>query len=864
MIAETRGSEQLQIKAVQLGSAGLFSRRDISQAYRAIGLSAANSDSLTDEYILNAFQARQGSVSASIQQENRDALYKIGVSRNSQPLIKAAQQSVETYEDALAWLGPDVNKDSPDDHLIAIAATRSETTADAEITKKAIATINRERKSNMLNNWLLTGSGEGSEMSVEEALRLLGVSEPLNSLDPETLDLMLQQAESDSPSEQIRRAIKTIRDAMAGGITAPQPQSSADWPVGLISHGNTCYLNSILQYYFSIEPFRNIVLHYDEYKRDLKEAIDSSIRVNGTLLTLEEVTGGQRFAKELQLMFDRMIKAPTGTVRPSTDLVCLGFLPAADYKLVGDMDEPEIVENGIQDSEVASMADADADADASVKLNGERKGSNASSATLAGSANGDEDAKMMNGTELPPSPPASPKQAPATTEAPGEERPPLPPRHRRFSTNEEHAAIQKRAWDKAQENAKAQQDVNDVHNNLINRLRQGMRGTGGVDSDGDQYDALQVVYTISTTDTPVDEDGIPGKPSQLNVAAIQLQFPKPIQATDIYAALDQVFDLTSGPRPSYKSIISLPAVVQITIPRVAFLQGAAQKLDYPVKLEDVLYLDRYVDSSDPSVLEARQKCWAWRSRLRELKAEKAKLEGAAADGKIDGPTAVGESAKYLAGLPGLNADLQDLGMDGIEVDADLAPSLSRVAETASHRVATISAEIASFTTQIDTAFHSWTQHKYRLAAVFFHRGNTGGGHYWVCIRDFAKDIWRRYNDERVEAVPPNKINEIYEASTWEHGTPTFVVYVRDERKEELVQPVCRDPEPAPAPGTKPQREASEGARPTADGLTGGTGQGGSPQVWPRAPPLGTVDPKMISEGGEAGWDRRREIAEATW
>jgi ubiquitin carboxyl-terminal hydrolase 25/28 len=35
--------------------------------------------------------------------------------------------------------------------------------------------------------------------------------------------------------------------------------------------GNTCYLNSLLQFYFSIRPFREMVLDYEMYQMDLND-----------------------------------------------------------------------------------------------------------------------------------------------------------------------------------------------------------------------------------------------------------------------------------------------------------------------------------------------------------------------------------------------------------------------------------------------------------------------------------------------------------------------------------------------------------------------------------------------------------------
>ena len=52
-------------------------------------------------------------------------------------------------------------------------------------------------------------------------------------------------------------------------------------------------------------------------------------------------------------------------------------------------------------------------------------------------------------------------------------------------------------------------------------------------------------------------------------------------------------------------------------------------------------------------------------------------------------------------------------------------------------------------------------------------------------------MWRKYNDEKVTQV--RDTNEIFHASTDQRPpTPYFLVYVKDECKEDLVEPLCRD------------------------------------------------------------------------
>ena len=120
VITEQRHSEQLQIKLATLTSEDVFSRRDIFVAFRYIGISVDDASNLTDGQIRDKFQAQQSDLGAAAQQQARDHLYKIGRFRNSTILINASRQSVDTYEDALSWLGNGVDKSTSDDALLAV------------------------------------------------------------------------------------------------------------------------------------------------------------------------------------------------------------------------------------------------------------------------------------------------------------------------------------------------------------------------------------------------------------------------------------------------------------------------------------------------------------------------------------------------------------------------------------------------------------------------------------------------------------------------------------------------------------------------------------------------------------------------
>jgi ubiquitin carboxyl-terminal hydrolase 25 len=181
---------------------------------------------------------------------------------------------VQTPEQALKWLDPTYNGTVPisDEHIIALAVNKQTDRKDqAELCRVAVKIIAEYRNSDMLRSWLAGTHHTDEGEKIATACAYLGIDDRYK-IDGDVLEsvrMIRMEDGKDDPSKQIeiQQHYEVLRDYLAGQYQS-LPQPDYDNPVGLSNMGNTCYLNCLLQYFYTIKPLREVILDFNDYKID--------------------------------------------------------------------------------------------------------------------------------------------------------------------------------------------------------------------------------------------------------------------------------------------------------------------------------------------------------------------------------------------------------------------------------------------------------------------------------------------------------------------------------------------------------------------------------------------------------------------
>ncbi|WVW83772.1 hypothetical protein I302_105793 [Kwoniella bestiolae CBS 10118] len=209
---------------------------------------------------------------------------------------------------------------APDSHILDLhkAAVQAASTAqEKQDLARALVLIGRARKSDLMKQ---LGENGQTLMSVQEAYSALNC--PEDAIDDGLL-MQYEMAVNEYPgkADHYRNCLSIIADApgrerpgiktfLQTGSREPEAPPRKDIPVGLHNIG---YLNSILQYLYSIKPLRDAVISFEQ---DQTQPITAK---------KADVERSKRFVRQLRLLFLQLYKSETSSVRPDEELAYLAI-----------------------------------------------------------------------------------------------------------------------------------------------------------------------------------------------------------------------------------------------------------------------------------------------------------------------------------------------------------------------------------------------------------------------------------------------------------------------------------------------------------------------------------------------------------
>ncbi|KHN97152.1 ubiquitin carboxyl-terminal hydrolase [Metarhizium album ARSEF 1941] len=630
-------------------------------------------------------------------------------------------------------------------------------------------------------------------------------------------------------------------------------------PIGLHNIGNTCYLNSLLQYLFTVKPVRDIVLNYDHVKLALDDESIKARLLGGNKMQMDrgEAIVAQAFAKELSQLFQNLRASKQAATKPSQRLANAVLLsthtllhnfkqsseppvgsrppplparpsPAPPIQSIEDVDMGNAsVANVLEPSEMASNSSS------RTLVDQEDAGSDhlrerAETVRGSGQADGVTDALSKNDDFMDQCS-KGPSQFTKTENATEATIDTQESYHDVDMTDAEIETVDQKVLNALEHQKRSsgtdQQDVEEVMGSIINRLQAAIRPTSVDEKTGIQLEKIMETFFVTTINYTKKFDEKEYQ-SEISFDRSITAFPAPDGPCSLYDALGRNFDqqiLEESKLSRYTAIKTLPPVLHVLIQRS---QSMGSKNGNAVVIPETLYLDRYMDAPHASpVFRRRVEDWALSDRISDLKFQISKvdsnptylsylekysagaLETEGADGKANTKSADSETPEIVS-VPEENWDF-----DG-PVDEDflvVTPATStsseqlipheprqniRATDTAIRQM--MEAELQQREQTLKEHQESLKGTPYRLHAVICHRGHLMSGHYWVWIHDFEENTWRWYNDADVRENK-NTAEVLETLST--SGEPYFLCYVRDKDKADYVNVPKRQP---PTPPSEPQ------------------------------------------------------------
>jgi ubiquitin carboxyl-terminal hydrolase 25/28 len=315
-IKDRRATEEMQMNFALLMSEGYSSRADVMNAYRYLGFDDLKYlHRLTDNEILGRFDSRLQSIGRNQEAELRSQLKIIGRARGSAGLLSHSENEVTNEAGALRLLDPMYNGLVPvaDDQVIALAVSKlyecKGNLQMEELCFKAVDVIAKERNSEVLQTWLITkGDGDNmmldpAEIEFNNAKRYFEIAEGQTEIDLAVLQTLMAMKVQDDPSSEmdahrhyavIQERLRLMEEHRLQGGHMRGFAPDYTMPVGLSNMGNTCYLNSYLQFFYAVKPLRDLILDFGKYRIDIDDPKLAPRKVDGLTIGKADIMETQK------------------------------------------------------------------------------------------------------------------------------------------------------------------------------------------------------------------------------------------------------------------------------------------------------------------------------------------------------------------------------------------------------------------------------------------------------------------------------------------------------------------------------------------------------------------------------------------
>ncbi|KAJ3760944.1 hypothetical protein EV360DRAFT_38833 [Lentinula raphanica] len=679
---------------------------------------------------------------------------------------------------------------------------------------------------------------------IEEAYQTLEVP---RDIDDTMLIAIYQMRVEDSPTQltKMQRALSTIareRNSTRleefartmkdpGEISAPK---HAEWPRGLNQLGNTCYLNSLLQYFYTIKELRSSIITMGSLSESRTGSKDVDVtdddlkkhRVGGRLVTRREIVRSKQFVSHLADLFHKLEYADHPSVTPSIEL--------AKLALVTSKDEEEEVEEEFNKAESQSHktgTDSSHDTDATLVEDLPPRPSHpppyqgSSDVSPPPSSVASLGSTDREGSGLSEGPPplisvselregedvvmrdASPLRGFRELPKPQQQPPPLPPRKSAAPVQNDSVMMFGKQHDVAEcmDNCMFQietallkfhgsggDEMDDVTlddpetSSVVKRrlfygkIRQTffetLKGEATKHEKEDLFSHLpvnvgeEVDLTDNTTDPP------PYDASTLSTADDTSKDLTKYVNFDIYDGLGRYFDDTIEYEGQYVpmevGLVKVPPLLQVQLQRVQFNRELLQswKSQAYVKFGETLYMDRFMDNADP---DKRKKSKQVQDELNACR-ERLKLLTKSKSNTVSFSDALQTTSNFLSSS---NTFLSSLS---IPVPQSELSSLSSEPSYVQDEIRRLRTRIPELKAQLESIWADNREVEYELTSVFIHRGDTPSfGHYFFYSRNLPDqpDVWFKYNDEEVSQVGKE---EVFRNTTGERANPYLLVFARKD------------------------------------------------------------------------------------